>query len=195
MVIVEVGDFMDTSVLTIYNVDTFVIHEKYNRSDTPSFDIAMVKLNQSVRDESQFIAPCKYEVPHGVILGACGMGDTSRSRDQPRFPEALMETYFFHLSMPMNPFSPISSGSAVVSVDSFNQATNMCEQDDGSPLYTFYCQSLLPECLYGVMSYSVPNPDSPPDQHCNGRDYFASIPAVHLWIEATIVLGVPLNFP
>ncbi|XP_075240213.1 chymotrypsin-2-like [Convolutriloba macropyga] len=195
-VFVEIADFAEGDVITIYDVDKWAVHDRYNNSDKPTYDIALVKLKEPVADEGKIVILCQNPVRHGVILGACGMGATSRSRDQPRFPDVLMETYFKHNSMPVEVFAPQNCGPEIVCVEKFSpHDNNMCEQDDGSPLYTFYCQSLLPQCLYGVMSYSVPSPDSPPDQHCNGRDYFASIPAVYNWIEATIVLDIESLLP
>ena len=97
-----------------------------------------------------------------------------------------MEAYFMNTVVELNPFEVSLWGDIdIIRVQKFPIDNNMCHLDEGGPLYIFHCGTIVPLCLYGIMSHSEPLVDFPRER-CNGRDVFMNIPVFAGWIEKTI---------
>ena len=64
--------------------------------------------------------------------------------------------------------------------------SNICNYDEGSPLYTFKCGTRLPKCLYGVASFYRNKNCTTGEDQCDNGSFFASVPYLYKWIVKTI---------
>ncbi|XP_075239648.1 uncharacterized protein LOC142335167 isoform X1 [Convolutriloba macropyga] len=147
-------------------------------------DIAMVRLYHPIEQSSRILRLCKELVPYLPVrqrLGTCGRGTVSQKLFI--LPDFLQETFFYQSTMisDSNPFNFKWCRADNICVDGAIRNTSICHYDDGAPLYTFKCGTKIPDCLYGVASYSR-SKVFPVDEFCNGGSFFASVPFFYKWM-------------
>ena len=153
-------------------------------NDKPVNDLALLHLAQTVDPNQIRILPlCEYPQPPEAILGAFGMGSTSRNSLD--FPETLQELRLkeTHLISSADAFLPlIPCPESNICTNPLVPDASICHVDHGGPLYAYSCHLNTRICLYGVISYSMPDALYP---HTH-RSFFASIPAHFNWIMRTV---------
>ncbi|XP_075240052.1 chymotrypsin-like elastase family member 1 isoform X2 [Convolutriloba macropyga] len=183
---VLVADFTQTNSSRIaYNVDAFYRPRNFDVvNDKPVNDLALLHLAQTVDPNQIRILPlCEYPQPPEAILGAFGMGSTSRNSLD--FPETLQELRLkeTHLISSADAFLPlIPCPESNICTNPLVPDASICHVDHGGPLYAYSCHLNTRICLYGVISYSMPDALYP---HTH-RSFFASIPAHFNWIMRTV---------
>ena len=150
-------------------------------------DLALLKTVEPIRDARNKIIPlCTQVSPesehHYRMYGAAGMGSTSTSVNLYQLSVVLHETFFFLSKYKTNSEHEMCRADNVCTRPRFIEGS-ICHMDQGGPLYKFHCGSLVPECLYGVASYWMTNPELNSNETCNGGSYFASVPVFYNWIN------------
>ncbi|XP_075249674.1 chymotrypsinogen B-like [Convolutriloba macropyga] len=152
-------------------------------------DIALIKLKRRIRETDRMISLCSRLLPYTYFrhqLAVCGVGTVSRRVFL--IPDHLQEMVFLE-SMYMSETSPYNfhwCREDMICVDAVTKGSSICHHDDGSPLFTFQCGSLVPKCIYGVASFYRTKQDYEGSEKCDNGGFFASVPYMYNWITNTM---------
>ncbi|XP_075240060.1 myeloblastin-like [Convolutriloba macropyga] len=187
---VLVGDFSDPETdLVEHSVVSLHIAEGFEMSARPLNDIALLKMTAPLSGRVHVLPLCSEWLSPADKLATCGMGTTTGTGKSFEIPEQLQEANF---NLALYFFDELSSLTQCrddnVCVYDNIQYSNICYMDDGGPLYTFWCGTHQPECLYGVASYSLAKQKAP-SARCNYGSFFASVPYLYEWIVETVTLN------
>ena len=124
--------------------------------------------------------------PSVNVLGFSGLGSMITNETHLAIPLNLQEMVFSktdfdmastNMSLPCPPPPPKK-----ICVRPHFEKGNICQNDDGGPLFQFKCGSLNPKCVYGVASYSVGRLG----HRCNAGSYFTDVTPFYEWIQEII---------
>ena len=150
----------------------------------PRYDIALLKLSSPVHGQFELIDLCSRKIGGWQPLGAMGLGAISGQTFE--LPDTLLETVFHETYFQStNVFNLRFCKEYNVCTETLFHGSNMCAMDQGGPLVTYYCETSVPQCLYGVTSFYLSKNGHPRDA-CNGGSTFTSIPYFYEWIKSTI---------
>ncbi|XP_063719202.1 uncharacterized protein LOC134845981 [Symsagittifera roscoffensis] len=103
------------------------------------------------------------------------------------FPATLVEANFYESKfLYSNIWQTDFCPPYLICVDPITKGTNICFQDDGSPLYTSSCDTKHGDCLLGVASFFSRNYFDPPYLKCTEGSFFANVPHSYDWIMKTM---------
>ncbi|XP_063727517.1 azurocidin-like [Symsagittifera roscoffensis] len=202
--IVEVGDFSrirrhyyPSNKITLYPVNAIYLAPGFEEGVRPKNDLAILKLKYHIPGTWFYALPiCSEEVPEtdygSTLVGSCGMGYVSTSRDHTAVSHKLKEIYFTMTIFDSSEglfFSRCREDN--ICTTPILDGGNICIMDEGGPLFKFHCDTMEPECILGVASYSMSKPNtSVPTQHreiCNDGSYFTRLSLFQDWIDSVLL--------
>ncbi|XP_063712800.1 uncharacterized protein LOC134840724 [Symsagittifera roscoffensis] len=180
---VEVGDFTRThSVKDLYYVERKFAPIGFVSGASPKNNIALLKLTYPIGGKYRVIPLCSEVAETDTLLGSCGMG-TMDTKLPSAYPQLLKEAYFTE-----DKRSPMKHcREDLICVSSVFYESNMCFGDSGGPIYTMFCGTRVPQCLYGIYSHTTKLPVTP-FEHCTANSFFTSVPYFESWIKKNIEL-------
>ncbi|XP_075256342.1 myeloblastin-like [Convolutriloba macropyga] len=189
----EVGDFslLHPSIET-YRITAIYVAPGFNSSNQPINDLAILKTSLAIlRAGSMYLPLCNSEVPEDnypeVLVGTCGLGSTSTGRYTINPAVKLREMFFtltsFDTSGGMNYAACREDNYCTVPVF---EGGNICAMDYGGPFFKLHCDTLEPECLLGVASYSLSKHDNLME-NCNDGSFFVKIAKFEEWIDRVLL--------
>ncbi|XP_075263459.1 uncharacterized protein LOC142355063 [Convolutriloba macropyga] len=127
--------------------------------EEPINDLALLKTSEAIELGHWIALPMCFErtlKKHSLrtTFSCCGLGSTSDNRNNVSLPKTLKETPFFQTFFEgVGPDGLNTCRKDNICTIPKTEGGNICDMDDGSPLFILDCFTMKPECLYGVASY------------------------------------------
>jgi len=181
---VSVGDMSHPnyeSTVTKLSWINFTVHPGYNGHAAQGYDLAVVKLNQSVSG-ARVLPLCTKSYAQGYQIAVCGFGETI-AEDTTSNPAQLLEAQVQETGTSSSCGNdPIFNKDLQICLGSIpgRRYTGTCQGDSGGPAFPLGLSynNYEPICLYGTVSFGATKYAT-----CDGDNVFTRVSYFRDWIE------------